>query len=276
MAITTADIQWLRQETGVGMMDAKRALEATNGDREAALEQLRKSGAKVAAAKSARTVKDGRVVIARSADLKSAAIVAVACETDFVAKTEDFTKLVEVIAQTALTLTTSGEAVNAETVMAASLEGGTVREAIESAVAKLGENIQLVEAGGLTAATLVGEYLHGSKRTGAIVALGGTTDDALAHDIAMNITAMRPLYVTPANVPDDVRTHEEEIFRAQLQSEGKPEAMWDKILPGKMAKYYAEVCAVQQPFIKDDKQTLAHVLAANGNTTITNFVRLTV
>ncbi len=275
MAITTTDIQWLRQETGVGMMDAKKALEAVGGDTQAALEHLRKSGAKVAAAKSARTVKDGRVVIARSADRKSAAIVVIACETDFVARTEDFTTLVNDAAQTALGMVQAGTAVTLESFLAAPLHDTTVRAQVEAAVAKLGENIQVVDVAGLSADGIVGEYLHGSKQTGAIVAMSGD-DDALAHDVAMNITAMRPLYVSPDDVPADTRTHEEEIFRAQLQSEGKPEAMWDKILPGKMAKYFSEVCVLNQPSIKDDKLTMAKVLAQAGNPTVHAFKRLSI
>lgn len=195
MAISTEDIQWLRQETGVGMMDAKKALEAVNGDRQAAVEAMRKRGAKVAASKSERAVKEGVVGSYVHANNKVAALVAVACETDFVSRTDDF--------------------------------------------------------------------------------------QTLGHDLALHVAAANPKYLSPEQVPAEVLAKEEEIYREQLKAEGKPEAMWDKILPGKVAKFYAESCFLKQPFVKDDSLTIEQVVQGavaklGENIVITGFSRLSV
>jgi len=195
MAISTEDIQWLRQETGVGMMDAKKALEAVNGDRQAAVEAMRKRGAKVAASKSERAVKEGVIGSYVHANNKVAAIVGVACETDFVSRTEDFQNL--------------------------------------------------------------------------------------AHDLALHVVAAHPKYFSPEQVPAEIVAKEEEIYREQLRAEGKPEAMWEKILPGKMAKFYSETCFLKQPFVKDDSLTIEQVIQAavaklGENIVITGFSRLSV
>jgi elongation factor Ts len=195
MAITSEDIQWLRQATGVGMMDAKKALEAVDGNREAAVEAMRKRGAKVAASKSDRAVKEGVVGSYVHANNKVAALVAVACETDFVSRTEDF--------------------------------------------------------------------------------------QALAHDLALHVVAAHPKYFSPQQVPADVLAKEEEIYREQLKAEGKPEAMWDKILPGKIAKFYADTCLLNQPFVKDDSMTVEQVIQAavaklGENIVVTGFSRLSI
>lgn len=195
MAISTEDIQWLRQETGVGMMDAKKALEAVNGDRQAAVEAMRRRGAKVAASKSERAVKEGVVGSYVHANNKVAALVAVACETDFVSRTEDFQNL--------------------------------------------------------------------------------------GHDLALHVAAANPKYLSPEQVPAEVLAKEEEIYREQLKAEGKPEAMWDKILPGKIAKFYAETCFLKQPFVKDDSLTIEQVVQGavaklGENIVITGFSRLSV
>lgn len=271
MSLSTADIQWLRGETGVGMMDAKKALEAAGGDRAVALEALRKSGAKVAAAKSARIVKDGAVGVALSADRRRAAMVALACETDFVARTPDFQALVNELATTLLTVSADNADITLEQFLVASAPTGTVTDLVNASLAKMGENMQITGIAVLNG-ELIGEYVHSNRKLGALVALTNG-NEVLAHDMAMHVAAMNPLYLAPADVPADILAKEEEVFRAQLQTEGKPEAMWDKILPGKVAKFYAEVCVLKQPFVKDDKQRIEQVL---GIASITGFSRLAV
>lgn len=193
MSISTADIQALRDQTGVGMMDAKKALTAANGDVPAAVEVLRKKGQKLAAAKSERTVKEGAIGTYLHSNGKIAALVAVACETDFVARTENF--------------------------------------------------------------------------------------QTLAKDLAMHVAAMNPTYLKAADVPGAVTAKEEEIYRAQLKDEGKPEAMIGKILPGKMKKFYSEVCLLDQPFVKDDAMTVGQLVESavtklGENIQVTAFSRL--
>lgn len=195
MAISPADIQALRDQTGVGMMDAKKALTAADGHMSAAVEALRKKGQKIAAAKSDRTVKEGVVGTYLHSNGKIAALVSLACETDFVARTDDF-------------------------------------------------------------------------RT-------------LAKELAMHVAAMNPVYVKPADIPADVIAKEEEIYRAQLSAEGKPEAMLAKILPGKLKKFQSEVCLVDQPFVKDDTVTVGQLVESaitklGENIQILSFSRLTV
>lgn len=253
------------------MMDAKKALEAAGGDREAALEALRKSGAKVAAAKSTRTVKDGAVGVALTADRRRGAMVALACETDFVARTPDFQALVNELATNLLALSNDRPDMTLEEFLVAPSPTGTVTDLVNATIAKMGENMQLTGIAVLSGEK-IGDYVHSNRKLGSLVAVTGGTDD-LAHDLAMHVAAMNPLYRTPTDVPADILAKEEEVFRAQLQTEGKPEAMWDKILPGKVAKFYSEVCLVKQPFVKDDKQRIEQVV---GSAEITGFKRLAI
>ena len=195
MNITTADIQKLREQTGVGMMDAKKALTAAEGDMTAAVEALRKKGQKIAASKSDRVVKEGAVGTYVHSNGKIAALVAVACETDFVARTDAFQELIK--------------------------------------------------------------------------------------DLAMHVAAMNPSYLKPEDVPAEVVAKEQEIYREQLIAEGKPEAMLEKILPGKLKKFYSDVCFLEQAFVKDDSQTIAQLVESTiaklgENIQVTAFSRLAV
>ncbi len=193
--ISTADIQALRQQTGVGMLEAKKALVAADGDAAKAIENLRKSGKKLAAAKSERTVKEGVVGTYVHANHKVAAMVAVGCETDFVARTDGFKEL--------------------------------------------------------------------------------------AHDLALHIAAANPLYLQPSDIPASVLEKEQEIYREQLKAEGKPEKMWDTIIKGKVEKFYAETCLLDQVFVKDDSKSINDLLQGaiaklGENIVITSFSRLTI
>jgi len=176
MSISATLVQQLRQQTGVGLMAAKRALEATDGDMAKAIEQLRASGLKVAAQKSGRTVKDGVVGTYLHANGKVGAMVALACETDFVARTDDFKDL--------------------------------------------------------------------------------------AHDLALHVAASNPRYLQPSDIPTEILEVEKDVYRAQLKTEGKPEKMWDKIIEGKLEKFYSDTCLLNQPFVKDDQLTINGVIQA--------------
>ncbi len=195
MAITTADIQTLRQQTGVGILEAKKALLSADGNMTKAVEILRKAGVKLAAKKSDRAVKEGVIGMYIHANHKIGAMVALACETDFVARTEDFQNL--------------------------------------------------------------------------------------AHDLAIHVAAANPRYLQPSQIPDDVIASERDIYQAQLKAEGKPEKMWEKIVDGKLEKFYAETCFLAQPFVKDDQQTIAELVQSavtrlGENIQIVSFNRETV
>lgn len=274
--MTTAEIQQLREQTGVGMMDAKRALEAVGGDMKAAIEHLRKAGQKIAASKSARTVKEGSIGVWVAEDGSRGAMVAVACETDFVARTDSFQAFVRQLAQVLGQHGTPTTTVEQFLEMPGVDGAATVKVSLESAIATLGENMQIpslavVEADG----GAVDMYLHASKKVAALVALNRAQAE-VSHDVAMHVAALGPKYLAPQDVPADVVATEEGIYREQLSREGKPEAMWEKILPGKVKKFYADVCLTDQLFIKDDSMTVAAYLKNAGDLRVTNFARLAI
>lgn len=272
--MTTADIQHLREQTGVGMMDAKRALTATNGDMAAAIEHLRKAGQKIAASKSDRTVKEGGIGVWVSEDRKRAAVVALACETDFVARTDQFQGFSLQLAEHLGSLGLSD--VTPEQFMEQPGMNGdaTVKASLDSMIAKLGENMVIVQTVVVQAqAGALDTYVHASRKIVSVVSLVNGTPTAL-HDVAMHVAAMNPKYLNESVVPADVVASEEGIYREQLQREGKPEAMWDKILPGKLKKFYADTCLVAQPFVKDDSMTVAAFLKQQGDATVESYIRV--
>lgn len=273
--MTTADIQHLREQTGVGMMDAKRALEAANGDMAAAIEHLRKAGQKIAASKSARVAKEGAIGVWVSEDKRRGALVALACETDFVARTEDFQNIAARLAAHLGTLNAT-EMTAEQFLDQPGFDGGaTVRQSLATIIAKLGENMQIPTVALLSAASgEIDSYLHASRKVAALVARDGGTAE-VGHDLAMHVTAMNPTYLDAEHVPASVVASEQGIYREQLSREGKPEAMWDKILPGKLKKFYAEVCFVDQSFIKDDSLTVSAYLK-QSQATVSGFVRVSI
>lgn len=263
MPITTADIQALRQQTGVGLMDAKKALEAVDGDIQQAIEHLRKAGQKIAGQKSQRAVKDGYVGVWTAPDGSAAAILALACETDFVARTEDFHALANTLAAT-LGASAADQTAESFQALLGPGQAATVAEYIQSTIAKLGENIQVVGLGQLRGAPgSIDTYLHANGKVAAAVALVGGPDE-LRHDLALQVAALNPTYARPEDVPADVIASESAIYREQLLAEGKPAAMIDKILPGKLQKFYRDVCLIEQPFVKDDAQSIRQLMAADG------------
>ncbi len=272
MAITAALVKELRERTGAGMMECKKALVETDGDIDAAIEHLRKSGQAKADKKAGRTAAEGRVVVAASADGKTAAIVEVNCETDFVAGDDNFTGFAEAVAQRVLGSRPADVAALAELALADG-EATTVEEARKSLIAKIGENIGVRRFSIVEGAERLGVYLHGT-RIGVVVSMDGG-DDELAKDVAMHVAASRPLCVNESEVPAETLAKEKEIFTAQAAESGKPPEIVEKMVLGRINKYLKEVTLLGQPFIKDPDTTVEKLLAKAG-ASVKGFVRFEV
>lgn len=256
MPVDIKTISELRDRTGAGLADCKSALEEGGGDIEAAIEILRKKGGIKAAKKSDRTTTEGVIAMTRAQG--KVAIVGLKCETDFVARNPDFIGAVQGLADKLSTMTEADFRPWAE-------------QYIKDELAlKIGENIQLGDSA-LLEGEIIGSYIHSNKKLAASVVLQGG-DEALASDIAMHVSAMNPKYLTPDQVPTEEIEKEKEIYRALLTQEQKPEAIWDKIIEGKLAKYYEEVCLLNQMFIKDDGLSIAKLIESQG-ATIVSFAR---
>jgi elongation factor Ts len=262
MAVTAEAVKILRERTGAGMMECKKALTETNGDLDAAAEMMRKSGLAKADKKASRIAAEGVVVLERSADGKLAAIVEVNCETDFVAREADFKAFAANVGKLALANRLS----DVTALSAAKLaDGTTVDDARRALIAKIGENISVRRAALLEASSVVGTYLHGT-RIGALVALK-SGDESVAKDVAMHVAAINPPHLTVSEVPAEVVAKEKEIQLEQMKQDpknvSKPEEMLAKIIDGKMRKWQSEITLLGQPFVKDDKQTVEQYLKAN-------------
>ena len=265
MAITAAMVKELRERTGAGMMDCKKTLAETDGDMEAAIDLMRKSGAAQADKKAGRVAAEGRVVVAISDDLKEAAVVEVNCETDFVAKDENFGIFANAVAAQTLTDKPADVAALSELPLDS---GESVGETRANLVAKIGENIQ-VRRFELMSASDDGEiyhYQHGERIGVAVVLQGG--DEALGKDIAMHVAASRPICVSEDEVPEDVMAREKEILVAQAQESGKPMEIIEKMIQGRLRKYLAEITLLGQPFVKDGDKTVAQLLKESGSTVV--------
>ncbi|MGX5818296.1 translation elongation factor Ts [Chitinophaga lutea] len=268
--ITAADVNKLRQQTGAGMMDCRKALVETDGDFEKAVDYLRKKGQKVAALRSDRETKEGVVIAKTSADGKTGVVVLLSCETDFVAKNEDFVKFAQSIADLALANNiTSVEALNA-----APLDGATVADKVNDQVAKIGEKITLSRFERVDA-PFVAAYIHGNYRMGVLVGFSKAVAGETGKDVAMQIAAMNPIAVDAADVPAELVAREKEIAVEQIKAEGKPAEMAEKIAAGKIAKFYKESTLLQQIFVKDDKKSVGDFLkSVDGELKVTGFKRV--
>jgi elongation factor Ts len=270
MTITAEAVKTLRERTGAGMMECKRALVETNGDLDAAAEMMRKSGLAKADKKAGRVAAEGAVVTARSADGRTAVVIEANCETDFVARQDDFQQFAMAVANAALAAGVD----NLEAALALPLEGGvTVEETRRNMISRIGENITVRRVARLSAPTVIGSYVHGI-RIGVLVGLEGG-DESLAHDLAMHIAASNPQYATPAEVPAEQVDKEREILSAQAAQEGKPAEIVAKMVEGRIRKYLAEICLVGQPFVKDPDTTVEKLLKAAG-ARVTGFIRFEV
>ncbi|KDA52937.1 hypothetical protein EG19_08495 [Thermoanaerobaculum aquaticum] len=274
MSVSAQAVKELREKTGAGMMDCQRALVEAGGDMEEAIKILRKKGLAAAAKKAGRVAKDGLVAIAVSPDGKKAGMVELNCETDFVARTEQYQKLVKTLAEQAM-----NEAVADAAALAARPfvgdPGHTVAEVIAANIATIGENIVLSRALHWEAGEgmKLGSYLHMGGKIGVVVEVSASADEETVKDIAMQVAAAEPRFVDPASVPADVIREEKEIAKAQAAAAGKPEAVQEKIAEGKLAKFYEQVCLVEQPFVKDPNRKVKDVLAERGKVVVARFAR---
>jgi len=270
MQINAAMVKELRQRTGAGMMECKKALVEAGGDMEAAVEAMRIAGLAKADKKAGRVAAEGIVTAATADDGKSAVLVEVNCETDFVAKGDDFVDFAKGIAAQVL----AGQPADVEALGALQMgDGRSVEQARQELIAKIGENIQVRRFQRIESAGHIGSYLHGT-RIGVLSALEGG-DAALAKDIAMHIAASRPLCVSDEQVPADVLEKEKAILAAEARESGKPEEIIEKMVNGRVRKYLAEITLVGQPFVKDPDQTVGKLLKAGG-ASVSGFVRLEV
>lgn len=255
MAVITAKmVSELREKTGAGMMDCKKALVAADGDFEHAIENLRKAGAAKAEKKAGRTTEQGKALIDIAG--KQAAIVEVLCETDFAAKTDKFINLVKGIAGNMLTRDGNGD------VTAATQDAEKTN--LTDHIGVIGENMKIRRAQKwVTQNGVFASYLHDGGRVAVLVEVEGETDPEILNDLCMHIAAFRPAYINAAGVPADVIAKEKEIAAAaDPKLAGKPAAMLDKILTGKLHKFYTEVCLMDQPWIRDDKTSIAKLRPA--------------
>jgi elongation factor Ts len=270
MAITAGLVKELRERTGSGMMECKKALVETDGDIEAAIDLMRKSGAAKADKKSGRTAAEGLIVFKNSSDSKNAVMVEINCETDFVTKGDDFLNFSSAVAQTAL----NQKPADIDALLATPLDGGeSVADATKTLIAKVGENMNVRRFVSRTTDGVLGVYLHGG-RIGVMVELQGG-DEALAKDIAMHVAASNPNCVSEDDVSAELIEKEKEIFSAQAAESGKPPEIVEKMVGGRINKFLKEITLLNQPFVKDPDQTVGQLVKAAG-ATVVGFDRLEV
>ena len=261
-------VKELRERTGAGMMECKRALVETGGDMDSAVDFLRKSGQAKADKKSSRVAADGRVVIAMNG--KRAVMAEINSETDFVAKDENFVTFAEAVARAAL----ENDIADVDTLMSAPLDGGqTVESARTALVAKVGENISVRRIAAIEAADRLGSYTH-NVRIGALVSMRGGNDE-LARDIAMHVAAINPAWLEESSVPGEALERERAIYAEQAKESGKPPEIIEKMVSGKIAKHLKEITLLGQPFVRDTDITVAELLQDAG-AEVTEFLRFEV
>lgn len=273
MSISAAEVNRLRQETGAGLMDCKKALVETNGDFEAAIDFLRKKGAKIAANRAEREANEGVVIALTSEDSTYGILLNLSAETDFVAKNEDFISLAKEIAQLALeTRPADVAALNATP-----FKGTTVANVLLDTVAKIGEKIEVKKLESLTGKGLV-PYIHMGYRMGVIVELNQALTEAntvVGKDVAMQIAAMNPIALDASGVSDEVKDRERAIAREKAVAAGKPENLLDKIADGAVNSMLKESTLLSQPFVKDSGKTVdQYVKSVDKNLSVVSFKRV--
>ncbi len=270
MAITAADVNKLRQQTGAGMMDCKKALEESNGDFEAAIDYLRKKGAKVAANRQDRDAKEGVVLAKTTADNKRAIVICVNCETDFVAKNADFIAFTETVANIAL----EKNPANIDALKALSFDNNvTIGDKLMEQVGKIGEKIDVGYYQSISAEYIV-PYIHPGNRLAVTVGFNKAVSAEVAKNIAMQAAAMAPVAIDKDDVDASTIERELDIAREQVRAEGKPEDMVEKIAQGKLNKFYKESTLLNQEFFIDNKVTVRQYLqSVEKYLTVTAFKR---
>jgi elongation factor Ts len=274
--ITAADINKLRQTTGAGMMDCRKALVESDGDFEKAIDYLRKKGQKVAALRSDREAKEGVIIAATTADRKTGLIITLACETDFVSKNAEYVA----VAQSIMDVAIRNNVKSLDELMAARLDNATVADKINDQVAKIGEKIQLARFERIDAEA-VASYIHGAYRMGVLVGLNKNTAPALeaGREVAMQIAAMNPVAVDQDSVSKEMIEREKAIVTDQIRNDpkmaGKAEEMIDKIAIGKLNAFFKENTLTAQPFVKDASKTVGdHLKSVDPELKVTQFKRV--
>ena len=283
--ITAQMVKALRDRTGAGMMECKKALETAGGDIEKGIEELRKRGIASAAKKTGRSAKQGTIVIKLSDDKTSGVIVELNCESDFVARTDDFQSLVADLAEQALASANVNTPADLLTAAYAKDPSITIADLITAKVAKIGENMKLARVEKLSGGVL-GAYIHPGAQLGVLIqstGLAASSDEIqeLVRDIAMQVAAADPTFISRTEVTNEVLEKEKEIQRERALREGKPPAIVEKMLEGRMSKYYEEVCLLEQPFIKENSLTVAQLIDQSNKKlgvalTLAKFIRFKV
>jgi elongation factor Ts len=269
MAVTAAMVKELRERTGAGMMECKKALLETSGDIDAAVDYLRKSGLAQADKKASRVAAEGKIALSLSEDGKQAVMVEVNCETDFVAKDENFNSFADAVAANALS---QGPA-DVEALLVTRIGDETVEQARQALVNKIGENVQVRRFARIASEGTIGAYVHGGK-IGVLVDLSGG-DETLARDLAMHIAALNPEYVSDEDVPAEIIAREKDILVAQAESSGKPAEIIEKMVTGRLRKHLAGITLLGQAFVKDGDLTVGKLVIQN-NASVNGFERLAV
>ena len=272
--ISATMVKELREKTGVGMMDCKKALGETNGDVDAAVELLRKKGIAKAASKGSRVATEGLVGAYVSPDAKTGVLVEVNSETDFVARNDNFINFVNATAKHLVEKAPSAEGTGADLVDVPSWEAGkTVDEVVKENIAKIGEKLDIRRYVRYQSSGTVGAYIHLGGKIGVIVELVGDGDlSELARDVAMHVAASQPMVCNRDQVPADQVAKEKEILLAQPDLQSKPEGVREKMVEGRLNKYFEQICLVEQPFVKDPSVTVKDLLKKH-NASVTRFTR---
>ena len=272
VTISAQDINKLRQATGAGMMDCRKALTETNGDFEAAIDWLRKQGQKVAAKRSDREAKEGVVIAQTTADKKTGIVVCVSCETDFVSKNADFVAFVQSIADAAI----ANNVKTAEQLSDVTVNGAKVSDLINDKLASIGEKIGITKLERVEA-PFVASYIHGANRIGVLVGLSKEAAE-VGKDLAMQIAALNPVAVDAASVPADVIAREKDIILELMKQDpkmaGKPDEMLSKIAEGKIGAFFKEQTLTAQAFVKDGGKSVAEYLKESGDVKVIEFKRV--
>jgi elongation factor Ts len=280
MAISAADVKKLREMTGAGMLDCKKALQEADGDFDKAIEILRKKGASVAAKRAERSANEGVVLTKIWNDGKTGAILEVNCETDFVANSDDFVNFAKEI----LDIVVEKRPANRDELMNLEIDGVKVADKLNDVIGKIGEKIEISRFAVVdTENGMVVDYIHHGANLGVMLKICNVTEktdelETLMKDIAMQVAAMKPLYVKRDEVPTEAIEKEKEIYKEVARKEGKPEQILDRIAEGKLNKYFSEVCLLEQTFVKDNTKTVGQLIdeynkAHGTNVTLEAFYR---
>jgi elongation factor Ts len=269
MAVTAAMVKELRERTGAGMMECKKALVETDGNLETAIEFLRKSGLAQADKKASRVAAEGKIALAMADGGKQAVMVEINCETDFVAKDVNFNAFADAVASNAL----NEAPADIDALMTTSIGNDSVEEARQALISKIGENVQVRRFVRESSEGALGAYVHGGK-IGVLVDVSGG-DEELARDLAMHIAALNPEYVSADDVPADIIAREKDILVAQAESSGKPPEIIEKMVVGRLRKHLSGITLLGQPFVKDGDITVAKLLEQKS-ASVNGFDRLAV